>query len=88
MKRIQKFAAVNVLAALLGTGIPALAAQEGHDSFNRGATQYVSADHRVDHRDRDRPVEIRRDRVPAHVDGRGYAYVPAPVYQPTPRVCR
>lgn len=88
MKRIQKFAAVNVLAALLGTGIPALAAQEGHDSFNRGAAQHVSVDHRVDNRDRDRPVVIRRDPVRTHVDVRGYAYVPAPVYQPTPRVCR
>lgn len=89
MKRIQKFAAINVIVALLGTGIPVLAAENGHG--DRGGTQYESADHRGnrdgrDNQNRNFRSDNRRDRDRGHgyVDDRIYGYAPAPVYQPAP----
>lgn len=62
MKRIQKFAAVNVIAALIGTGIPAMAAQEGYDAHHRGGVQYQSAGQRGDRHDNDgRNRNVRND---------------------------
>ena len=46
MKRIQRFAAVNVIAALMVAGIPAMAAQHDNDVHNRGAMQHQSAGQR------------------------------------------
>jgi hypothetical protein len=94
MKRIQKFAALSVIAALVGTGIPAIAAQNGHDIYNRGM-QYRSDDHRGnrewnDNRNRGYGNEDRGDRGRRDYDARdrgrdyGYGYAPAPVYQSTP----
>jgi hypothetical protein len=94
MKRIQKFAAINVIAALVGTGIPAMAAQNGHDIYNRGM-QYRSGDHRGgrqsnDNRNREFRNDDRGGRGSRDYDGRdrgrdyGYGYAPAPVYQSAP----
>ena len=89
MKRIQKFAAVNVIAALIGAGIPAMAAQDGHDVYTRGGMQYQSAGHRGnqewnDNRNRgsrndggwnrDRRDYDRRDDRRGYRDDRGYGY--------------
>lgn len=82
MKRLQKFAAVSMIAALTGTGLPAMAAQGRYDAHDRGRTQYVSANDR-NHRDwnsnrnGDHRQEVRQDR------NRGYdvRYAPAPVYE-------
>jgi hypothetical protein len=99
MKRIPKFLAVNVVVALIGTGIPAMAAQGGHDVYNRGGTQYDSADHRGyrernesrmrdfrndDRRDRDRRSYDRRDQGFGYRDNRGNGYGYAPVYHSAP----
>jgi hypothetical protein len=97
MKRIQKFAAVNVIAALIGTGIPAMAAQNGFERYDRGGVQHQSADRDRDRGrnedrsrdfregDRDRRDYDRRDDDRGYQEHRayGYGYV-APVYQPAP----
>jgi hypothetical protein len=75
MKRIQKFAAVNVLAALIGTGVPAVAEQRHDNAYDHARVQYQQ---RRDHDRRDVVRTYRDDR------GYGYAYAPAPVYQPAP----
>jgi hypothetical protein len=89
MKGIQKFAAVNVIAALLGAGVPAMAAQRGHEAYGRAGVQSQSIRHRNDREwndgragytrnddrwDRDY-YDNRRDRGP------GYIYAPAPAYR-------
>jgi hypothetical protein len=98
MKRIQKFLAVNIVGVLIGTGIPAMAAQGGHDGYNRGGTQYESADYRGnrdrnesrmhnvqnDRRDRDRGSYDRRDHGRGYRADRGDGYGYAPVYQSAP----
>lgn len=48
MKRIQKFVAATVMAALIGTGIPAIAAERSHDTYGRSEIQSHDADHRGD----------------------------------------
>lgn len=85
MKRIKKFAAVNVIAALLVTGIPALAAEEGHEGYNRGGEQHQSVNQR-NGPDRGRLDYDRRDGRGGYQDDRGYgyAYAPGPVYEPAP----
>jgi hypothetical protein len=82
MKRIQKFAAVNVIAAFLGAGVPAVAAQHGYDLHARAGMQPRSSgyrdrhDGRNDRWDRDRHDDWRdRDR------GTAYVYAPAPGYR-------
>jgi hypothetical protein len=91
MKRIKKFAAINIIVALLGTGIPVLAAQNGYG--DRGRAQHESADHRDSRDNQNRNVRNDnrgdQDRDRGYVDNRGYgygyAYAPAPVYvQPAP----
>ncbi|MGH9640191.1 MAG: hypothetical protein ACRD3Y_09030, partial [Bryobacteraceae bacterium] len=82
MKRFQKFAAVSVLAALMGAGVPAMAAQGRYGDHDRGRAQYVSSSQRNDHnwndhRNRDRRNDYRQDRERAYVP----AYLPAPVYE-------
>lgn len=77
MKRIQKFAAVSILGALIGTGIPAMAAQNGYEGYGRGGMQYQSADHRGDRQwndDRNREFrgEGRRDYDRRDYDRRDY----------------
>lgn len=96
MKLIQKLVAVNVIAVLMGTGIPAMAAQNGHDVHDRGGMQYQSADHRGnrdwhDNQNRNVRNNDRRDRDQRDYGrqgyedrGHGYGYVPAPGYQPAP----
>ena len=89
MKRIQKFAAGTVIAALVGTGIPAMAAQDRHDVYDRAGIQYKSADHRSnrewsDNRNRDFPKDGAQDRGSWYRDDRSYGYVSAPVYQAAP----
>ncbi|HEY7305965.1 MAG TPA: hypothetical protein VH601_17705 [Bryobacteraceae bacterium] len=80
MKRIQTFAAVNIIAALLGAGVPALAAQHGYDLHGRAGMQSRSSEYRDRHPgnddrwDRDHH-DGWRDREPA------YVYAPAPVYR-------
>jgi hypothetical protein len=93
MKRIQKFAAACIIAALIGTGAPAIAAENRHDVHDRAATQYRSADSNRD-RDfrndnrwaRDRRDYDRHERDADYRDARtySYSYAPAPVYQPAP----
>ena len=82
MKRIQKFAAVNLIAVLMGAGIPAMAAQ--HSSGNYGHAQVRSQ--RNDRQNRDRNRDRNNDRNNDWRDrGRGYAYAPPPVvYAPAP----
>lgn len=94
MKRIQKFAAVNVIAVLLGTGVPVMAAQDGHYGYYGGSAQHESADH-CDYREHngDRVRDDRRaygrgdygrgDQGRAYGDYRGgnYGYGSAPVYR-------
>lgn len=82
MKRLQKFAAISVMAALTGTGVPAMAAQGRYGVHNRGGAQYASASRRDHHdwsrdRDRNHRQDIRQDR------NRGYDFrrSPAPVYE-------
>ena len=99
MKRIQKFAAATVIAALAGTGIPAIAAQDRHDAYDRAGIQYQSGDQHSDrewsdNRNRDYRNDDRRDRDRRDYDSRdrgyrddrsySYGYVPAPVYQAAP----
>jgi Glycine zipper len=96
MKRIQKFLAINIVGALIGTGIPAMAAQGGHDGYNRGGMQYESADHRGyrerdesrmhdfrndDRRDGDRGSHDRGDQGRGYRADRGAGYGYAPAYQ-------
>ena len=100
MRRILKFAAVNIIATLIGGGIPAMA-QDGYHVYNRGGMQYQSADNRGhlerndrgnrnlrdDGRgDRDRRDYDRRDESPAYRNDHsyGYGYAPAPVYPAAP----
>ncbi|HSU31072.1 MAG TPA: hypothetical protein VLJ11_07540 [Bryobacteraceae bacterium] len=93
MKRIQKLLAVNVIAALIGTGIPAMAAQDGNHAYNRGGMSYESADHqdyrerndsqmhrfqKDERRDRDRRDYERRDQGRDYRAGHGYGYGYAP----------
>ena len=85
MIRIQKFAAVNVIAALVGIGIPAMAAQDRCDV--PGRLQYESVDHRSQHQwndDRDRRDYDRRDGGFGYRDHRGYGYAYAPAYEAAP----
>jgi hypothetical protein len=95
MKRIQKFVAINVIAAFVGTGIPAMAAQNGHDIYSHGGMQYQSADHRGDRggndsRNREFRSDDRGDRNRRDYDGRDYdgaygnGYAPTPVYRSAP----
>lgn len=89
MKRIQKFVAVNVMAVLIGAGVPAMAAERGHDMHGRSEIQSHQADRRGDrdsHNDqsRYRRSDDRWDR--ARKDNRrdydrGYVYAPTPVYR-------
>jgi hypothetical protein len=92
MKRIRNYAAVTVIAALIGSGIPAMAAQHGENGYNRGGMRYEAADHRSD-RDRnnnrwdsDRRGYDRRDydRGSGYNRGYSYGYAEAPVYEPAP----
>ena len=93
MKRTQKFAAASIIAALIGTGTPAMAAQNRHDVYNRAATQYRSADRARDrewndnrNRDfsndnrwaRDRRDNDRHERDASHRDAHSYGYSYAP----------
>ncbi|HEX7361484.1 MAG TPA: hypothetical protein VF283_13425 [Bryobacteraceae bacterium] len=48
MKHFQRFAALTVIAALAGTGVPAMA-QGRYDVHNRGQVQYASRGHRDSH---------------------------------------
>lgn len=79
MKRIQKFVAVSVMGALIGAGVPAMAAEHGHDAHGRAAVQAQSARSRSD-----RGWNNDRNRYRANDDrwnrDRGYVYAPAPVY--------
>ncbi len=91
MKRIQKFAAINVLVALMGASIPAVAAQDGYDGHNRGGMQYQTVDHRGDrdwndNRNRDFRGDDRGDRDRRSYDRRDYdrGYQGGPVYQSAP----
>ena len=85
MKRIQRFVAVSAIAAVVGTGLPAMAAD--HSYQERGRIQYQSADHRNDRdwsRDRNRHIgnddRWDRDRIDTRRGSRaGYVYTP-PVY--------
>ncbi len=91
MKRIQKFAAVNLIAVLMGAGIPAMAAQHGPGAYGRTGVQSQSG-HRSDRewnnsrngqRRNDRQWnqnrnDNRRDRA------QSYVYAPTPVYQAAP----
>ncbi len=86
MKRIQKFVAVNAMAALIGAGVPAIAAERGHDDHGRSEIQSHPADHRGDrawNNDRGRHYENDdRGRNDNRRDyDRGYVYAPAPVYR-------
>lgn len=74
MKRFQKFAAITAMAALTGTGIPAVAAPAPHGGHDREAVQYARGNHR-DHRS-----NVRQDRDRGYVSGYMPAPVPAPVY--------
>jgi hypothetical protein len=88
MKRIQKFVAVNVMAALIGAGVPAIAAEQGHD-HGRSEIQSHAFDHhenRGRNNDRNRRYGNNdrwdRDRNDHRRDyDRGYVYAPAPVYR-------
>ena len=89
MKRIQKFVVASVIAVLAGTGIPAMAAQDRHDVYNRAGIQYQAADQRgnrewSENRNRDYRDHGGRDRASSHRDDRGYDYISAPVYQTAP----
>lgn len=89
MRRIQKFAAVNVIAALMAAGIPAMAAQHDNDVHNRGTMQHQSANQRGDRgwngnqnrsiRNDDSMRRDRRDYGSNYRDNRGYVPV-TPVY--------
>lgn len=87
MKRIQKFVAVGAIVALVGAGLPAMAAE--HSYQNRARMQYQSAGHRSDRErgdDRSRHFgnddRWDRDRIDnRHGPGPGYVYAPAPVYR-------
>lgn len=97
MKRIQKFLAVNVMAALIGAGAPAIAAEHGHDYHGRSDVQSHVADHRNDrdwNNDRNRRYgnddhwnhrnddHWNRNRNDNRRDyDRGYVYAPTPVYR-------
>jgi hypothetical protein len=93
MKRIRKFTAIKIIAALVAAGIPAVAAQDGYHN-NRGEMQYQSAgrddrqwnrDGRAyDRRDNDRRDYDRRDDDRGYRGnwGYGYAYAPVPVHPP------
>jgi Ni/Co efflux regulator RcnB len=62
MKLIRNYVAVTVIAALIGTGTPAMAAQDGADVRNGGGMRYQSADHRGDREWNDkRSRELRND---------------------------
>jgi hypothetical protein len=78
MKRIQKFAAINLMVALLGAGVPALA-QDGRDYHDNRGMQYQSVDHRGDRDGHDN--RYRNDWNDNRGYGSGYGYVPAPVYR-------
>jgi hypothetical protein len=93
MRRIQKFAAINLIAALVGAGIPAMAAQDGYDVHNRGGMQHQTADRRGDNQwnnngnrdsrnnnrvDRDRHDYDRRGDNRGYGEDHGYAYGYAP----------
>src|SRR4051812_49157324 len=85
MIRIQKFAAVNVIAALVGIGIPAMAAQDRYGV--PGRLQYESADHRSEHQwndDRDHHEYHRRNGGFGYRDHRGYGDAYAPAYEAAP----
>jgi hypothetical protein len=56
MKRTKKFAVVNLIAVLVGAGVPAVAEQNGYGDHNRGGVQSQAAN-RQDTRGRD----TRRD---------------------------
>jgi hypothetical protein len=89
MKRIQRFAAVNVIAALMAAGIPAMAAQHDNDVHNRGGMQHQSADQRGARgwngnsnrniRSDDSMHRERRDYGSNYRDDRGYVAA-TPVY--------
>lgn len=78
MKRFQKFAAITAMAALTGTGIPAVAAPGPHDSHDRRVVQYAHPNHR-DHRS-DSRQNFRQDRDRGYVARYAPAPIPAPVY--------
>ena len=89
MKRIQKFLAVNVVAALIGAGVPAIAAERGHDTHGRSEIQSHVSERRGDrdgNNDRNRHYENDNRRDRSRDDNRrdydrGYIYAPAPVYR-------
>lgn len=95
MKRIQKFLAVNVIAGLIGAGVPAMAAEHGYDTHGRSEMQSHAADRRGDReRNNDRSRHYGNDdrgrNDNRHDHGRdnnrrdyehGYVYAPAPVYR-------
>ena len=81
MKRIQKFAAVNIILALVGTGIPAMAAQNSYDVHNRGEIQHQSANDRSnqrwsDNQHRNTRNNDRGDYQQGYVRGPGYSSAP------------
>lgn len=78
MKRIRKFAALNIMAALIGAGIPALAAQQGYTGDNRGARQYQATDQRGNHESNTREDRDRRDHHPDYREHRSFSYSHAP----------
>jgi len=65
MKRIQKLVVVNILAALMVTGIPAMAAQGRHDNPNARTTQLQATQNRElrndQGHDRGRRIDNPRD---------------------------
>jgi len=69
MKRIQKLVVVNILAALMVTGIPAMAAQERHDNPNVRTTQFQATQNREFRNDQghDRGRRIYNTRNDEHV---------------------
>jgi hypothetical protein len=91
MTRIRQFTAA-ALAALMLSGIPALAAQAGYNSRDRGAMHYRSAQHQDQQRvdrygsDRERRRYDEREYARGHSDNRAYAYdrTYAPAYGRSP----
>lgn len=73
MKRIQKFVAVSVMGALIGAGVPAMAAEHGHDAHGRAEVHAQPARSRTD-----RGWNNDRNRYRGN---EGYVYAPAPVYR-------
>jgi len=80
VKRIQKFVAINLMAVLVG--IPAMAAQHGHDGHGHGEVQSQYVEHRDGGWNDGRARQVRND--DRWERDRGYRYAPAPVYQSAP----